>query len=90
MTARIDDITAKYDGKSVSSDAGTDSCSLPKRIERIKRAMTAAEVAELLCVSPVTVYRMANAGQLPNFKVGTAVRFDPRAVADWLRGNLAA
>ena len=65
-----------------------DSCSLPQRIERIKRAMTAAEVAKLLCVSPVTVYRMASAGQLPNFKVGTAVRFDPRAVADWLRGNI--
>ena len=82
--------TAKYYGHDVGQPpvAITDSCSLPQRIERIRRAMTAAEVAELLCISPVTVYRMANTGQLPNFKVGTAVRFDPRAVADWLRGNI--
>ena len=67
----------------------TDVCSLPQRIEKIKRAMTAREVAELLAVSPITVYKMAKAGKLPNFRVGTAVRFDPRAVAEWLRDSVA-
>jgi len=61
--------------------------SLPQRIERIKTAMTANEVAELLAISPITVYKMAKAGRLPSFRVGTAVRFDPRAIAEWLRGN---
>ena len=68
---------------------GADACSLPQRIEKIKRAMTAREVAELLSVSPITVYKMAKAGKLPNFRVGTAVRFDPRAVAEWLRDIIA-
>jgi excisionase family DNA binding protein len=61
--------------------------SLPQRIEEIKRAMTVGEVAELLAVSPITVYKLAKAGRLPSFRIGTSVRFDPRAVAEWLRGN---
>jgi excisionase family DNA binding protein len=62
-------------------------CSLPQRIEEIKRAMTARQVAEFLAISPITVYKMAEAARLPSFRVGTAVRFDPRAIAEWLRGN---
>jgi hypothetical protein len=31
---------------------------------------------------------MAKAGRLPSLRIGTAVRFDPRAIAEWLRGNL--
>jgi len=30
---------------------------------------------------------MAKAGRMPSFRVGAAVRFDPRAVAEWLREN---
>jgi excisionase family DNA binding protein len=60
---------------------------LPQRIERMKRAMTAGEIAGFLAVSHITVYKMAKAGRMPSFRIGTAVRFDPRAVAEWLRGN---
>jgi len=62
-------------------------CSLPQRIEEIKHAITASEVAALLAVSPITIYKMAKAGRMPSFRVETAVRFDPRAVAEWLRSN---
>ncbi len=64
-----------------------DICSLPQQIEEIKGAMTAREVAAFLAISPITVYKMAKAGRLPSFRIGTAVRFDSRAVAEWLRGN---
>jgi excisionase family DNA binding protein len=64
-----------------------DARSLPQRIERMKRAMTAGEIAGFLAVSPITVYKMAKAGRMPSFRIGSAVRFDPRAVAEWLRGN---
>ena len=60
---------------------------LPQRIKEIRRAITASEVAAFLAVSPITVYKMAKAGRMPSFRVGTAVRFDPRAIAEWLRGN---
>ena len=59
--------------------------SLPDQIERIGHALTAAELAELLAVSRVTVFKQAAAGRIPSFRVGTCVRFDPRAVATWLR-----
>lgn len=59
--------------------------SLPDQIERVGHALTAAELAELLAVSRITVFKQAKAGRIPCFKIGTCVRFDPRAVATWLR-----
>jgi excisionase family DNA binding protein len=59
--------------------------SLPDQIERFRHALTAAELAELLAVSRITVFKLAKAGRLPCFRIGTCVRFDPRAVATWLR-----
>jgi excisionase family DNA binding protein len=59
--------------------------SLPDQIERIGHALTAAELADLLAVSRVAVFKQAAAGRISSFHVGTCVRFDPRAVASWLR-----
>ena len=58
---------------------------LAEQIERIEGAMTADTLANLLGVSKVTLFKMAKAGRIPSFRIGTCVRFDPRAVADWLR-----
>jgi excisionase family DNA binding protein len=63
----------------------SDASSLPDRIEQFGHALTAAELAELLAVSRITVFKQAAAGRIPCFHVGTCVRFDPRAVANWLR-----
>ena len=40
------------------------------------RVATPQEVAEMLRVSPDTVYRLAAKGELPSFRVGVALRFD--------------
>jgi len=61
------------------------SLSLVDRIERFERALTASELAGLLAVSRVTIFKQAKAGRIPSFRIGTCVRFDPRAVARWLR-----
>ena len=55
------------------------------QIEEIGRALTAEELAKLLSVSRVTIFKQAAAGRIPSFRVGTCVRFDPRAVAKWVR-----
>jgi excisionase family DNA binding protein len=47
-------------------------------------ALKAAELAKLLAVTRQHIYKLAAAGTLPSFRVGAAVRFDPRAVAEWL------
>jgi len=38
------------------------------------------EVAELLKVSAQTVYKLANAGEIPAFRVGGCWRFDADAI----------
>jgi excisionase family DNA binding protein len=43
------------------------------------------ELAELLAVSRITVFKLAKSGRIPCFKIGTCVRFDPKVVATWLR-----
>ena len=60
---------------------------LADRVERIERALTAKELAQLLSVSEVTIFKQAKAGRIPSFRIGTCVRFDPRALADWLRAQ---
>jgi excisionase family DNA binding protein len=59
--------------------------SIVEQLEGFGRALTAEELAKLLSVSKVTIFKQAAAGRIPSFRVGTCVRFDPRAVAQWLR-----
>jgi excisionase family DNA binding protein len=62
-----------------------DRMSLPDRIEGIGRALTADELASMLTVSRITIFKQAKAGRIPSFRIGTCVRFDPKMVAQWLR-----
>jgi hypothetical protein len=45
--------------------------SLPDRIEQYGHALTAGELAELLAVSRITVFKLAKAGRIPSFRIGT-------------------
>ncbi len=60
---------------------------LADRIERFGRAMTATQLAALLAVSRIVVYKLAKANRIPSFRIGTCVRFDPKAIANWLRAQ---
>ena len=58
--------------------------SLHQRIANHGRAFTAKEIAGLLNVSPVTIFKQAKKGLIPSFRVGTCVRFEPKKLAEWL------
>jgi excisionase family DNA binding protein len=58
---------------------------LADRIERFECALTAKQLAAVLAISTIAIYKYAKAGRLPSFRIGTSVRFCPKAVADWLR-----
>jgi excisionase family DNA binding protein len=58
---------------------------MPEQLEQIDPCLTANELARILGVNRLTIYRQAAAHQIPSFKIATALRFDPRAVAKWLR-----
>jgi excisionase family DNA binding protein len=55
------------------------------QIEKTGHALTADELARVQSVSRITIFKQAKAGRIPSFRIGTCVRFDPRAVANWLR-----
>ncbi|TQN33129.1 excisionase family DNA binding protein [Haloactinospora alba] len=47
--------------------------------------LTVAEVATIMRVSKMTVYRMVHSGVLPAIRVGRSYRVPERAVYDYLR-----
>jgi excisionase family DNA binding protein len=61
-----------------------------ERIERTEqlsevRFLTVAEVATVMRVSKMTVYRIVHAGELPAVRVGRSFRVPERAVHDYLQ-----
>src|ERR1700682_1422673 len=64
------------------------STELASRVAAKPHAIKAQDVAQLLGVTRQHIYKLAAKGLLPCFRVGTAVRFDPAAVAAWLGGKM--
>ncbi|OAN35262.1 helix-turn-helix domain-containing protein [Microbacterium sp. H83] len=53
------------------------------------RFLTVAEVAELMRVSKMTVYRMVHAGELPAIRFGRSFRVPESSVADAMQRPIA-
>ena len=51
-------------------------------------AITVKEMAGILSISEREIYKLAASNQIPHFKIGASVRFDPLAVAIWLEGRM--
>lgn len=52
-----------------------------------RKLMSAAEVAQVLGVKLHRVYELARIGTIPAVRLGRQVRFDPRAIEDWIRSG---
>ena len=52
------------------------------------RFLTVAQVASIMRVSKMTVYRMVHSGDLPAMQVGRSFRVPERAVHDYLSAGL--
>jgi len=59
--------------------------SIAEQIEQMSCALTAEDIAKLLSISKVAVYKYAAEGKIPSFRIGISLRFDPHSVAAWLR-----
>jgi excisionase family DNA binding protein len=59
----------------------------PQRPLAEVRFLTVAEVAAIMRVSKMTVYRLVHAGELPAVRVGRSFRVPEQAVHDYLRGS---
>ena len=62
-----------------------DNCDMAARIEQWPRAISGRELSVLLDISRSGISGLAKRGELPHYKVGNSVRFDPHATAQWLR-----
>lgn len=51
------------------------------------KLLTVAEVAGVMRVSKMTVYRLVHAGELPAVRVGRSYRVSEQAVHDYLRDS---
>lgn len=49
--------------------------------------MTVAEVAAVMRVSKMTVYRLVHSGELPSVRVGRSFRVPKQAVGDYLEDS---
>jgi len=58
--------------------------SVRERIAAYERALTAEEVAGVLGMSAQMIRREARRGNIPSFRISTAVRFDPQELSKWL------
>jgi excisionase family DNA binding protein len=68
----------------MASDPGLGSSADAERLGEL-RFLTVAEVATLMRVSKMTVYRLVNAATLPAVRVGRSVRVPEQAVHDYLQ-----
>ncbi|MBU3705227.1 MAG: helix-turn-helix domain-containing protein [Mycobacterium sp.] len=66
-------------GKSARDAAGSDAQPVPRT-----QFLTVAEVAALMRVSKMTVYRLVHNGELPAVRVGRSFRVHAKAVHDLL------
>ena len=49
--------------------------------------LTVKEVAELLRVSPQTLYKMLEQGRIPALRIGNQWRFDRGRVTEWIENG---
>jgi excisionase family DNA binding protein len=73
----------------MSSELAKPAMSLADSINGKSRAMTVNDVATLLTISERQVYKLVAERRIPYFKISGSIRFDPVAVASWLRQKMA-
>ncbi len=59
--------------------------SLERNAQAPREFYTAQELAQMLRVTEMTIYRMAKRGQLPFYSIGRSMRFRVREVEEFLR-----
>jgi hypothetical protein len=63
---------------------------IPARLERRRKAMTLAEFADDLNLSPKTIYELVSKDYIPCYRIAGSIRFDPVRIAVWLHLQAAA
>jgi len=54
----------------------------------VSKILTTKELAEYLKLTEVTIYKYANEGKIPGFKIGSRWRFDKEKIDDLLKWDV--
>lgn len=54
-------------------------------MEKTNEFLTVKNLAQILGVSKITIYRWAQEKFIPHYKVGAAIRFDKDEVLEWAK-----
>ena len=77
----------RFSGAGLNTHMATPATALPpsvrERLAAFKGGINVEQVAEILGLSEAMIYKMAKNGLLPHYRIGTSVRFDPRAISEW-------
>lgn len=63
---------------------------LAEYLEGKPRALMVSEVAALLSVSERQIYKLAAENRIPHLRIAGSIRFDPLALAGWLRREIVS
>lgn len=70
-----------------SEETSDPSPSLAETIQARRKALKAEDLAAILALAPSTIYDMTRDGRIRSIRIGGAIRYDPKEIADWLRRN---
>jgi excisionase family DNA binding protein len=60
-----------------------------ERLAQSRSFLTVKEVAQLLAISPKTIYAYVARNMIPHYKIEASVRFRPKDLVAWLRSRAA-
>ena len=64
-------------------------CTVATLIERHRGLLDVDELSPLLDMSPKTIYAWVSRGTLPAVRMGSAIKFCPHTISQWLRARSA-
>jgi excisionase family DNA binding protein len=70
-----------------ASNSQSQSTSIEGRIRSFGRALSVAELADILNVAPLTLLRWVKAKRVPFFRLGRTIRFCPATISRWLQAR---
>lgn len=70
------------------ADHETQWSNLAAYIRKMRKLLTAEQLAQLMECSKKYVYALVKQRRLPAIRIGSMIRFDPQVTADWLEARM--
>ncbi len=72
-------------GQSPATSAGASDEKSGHAIHDVHTKLKISDLTAMLQLSSSMVYKMVERGEIPHFRIGTAIRFDSEEIREWLK-----